>query len=227
MAKINGFLIDVETAGGLMDSLVYDFGGGKFTLKDNTVSDTMNYINYNVFYEKKDMMETAYYAEKLPAYRDEIWNGEREVFDIMDIRARVHKYFKEHNITVVCAHNARFDIRALNNTIREATNGRIKYFFPYGIEVWDTLKMARQVLGKMPSYQKFCETNGFMTNHAKPRPRYTAEVIYRFITKDLDFMEAHTGLRDVEIEIQIFAYLMRQHKKMDKVLYHAPKMNKN
>lgn len=206
-----------------MDALVYDFGGGKTTLSGGELSDTMNYINYNVFYEKKDAMNTAYYANKLPAYRDEIWNGEREVFDIMDIRARVHKYFKEHNITVVCAHNARFDIRALNNTVRKITNGRVKYFFPYGIEVWDTLKMSRQILGNMPTYRRFCESNGFMTKHEVPRPRYTAEVIYRFITKDINFEEAHTGLRDVEIETEILAYLVRQHKKMDKVLYHAPK----
>ena len=74
----------------------------------------------------------------------------------------------------------------------------------------------------MPTYRKFCEENGFMTKHAKPRPRYTAEIIYRFITKDVDFQEAHTGLRDVEIETEILAYLVKQHKKMNKVLYHAP-----
>lgn len=220
--KINIFMCDTETAGEILNAFVYDFGGGKTSLYDGIVSDSMNYINYNVFYEKQEMMQSAYYAEKLPAYRDEIWEGKREVFDIVDIRARVHKYFKENNILVVCAHNARFDIRALNNTIREATNGRVKYFFPYGIEVWDTLKMARQVLGKMPTYRKFCEDNGYMTKHEKPRPRYTAEIIYRFITKDLNFEEAHTGLKDVEIETQILAYLVKQHKKMDKVLYHAP-----
>lgn len=219
---INIFMCDTETAGEILQALVYDIGGGITTLKDGTLRDTLNYINFNVFYEKKDMMKSAYYANKLPAYRDEIWEGEREVFDIVDIRARIHKYFKDHNITVVCAHNARFDIRALNNSIREATDNRIKYFFPYGIEVWDTLKMARQVLGKMPTYHKFCEENGFMTKHTTPRPRYTAEVIYRFITKDINFEEAHTGLKDVEIETQILAYLVRQHKKMDKVLYHAP-----
>lgn len=216
------FMVDTETAGELLNAFVYDFGGQCITMKGEVISKKINQINYNVFYEKQDLMQTAYYADKLPAYRDEIWDGEREVLEIQEIRKRIHKMFKDENIKVVCAHNARFDIRALNNTIREATNGRIKYFFPYGIEVWDTLKMARQVLGKMPTYRKFCEQNGFMTKHATPRPRYTAEVIYRFITKDLTFEEAHTGLKDVEIETRILAYLVKQHKKMDKVLYHAP-----
>lgn len=223
MNKIKIFMCDTETAGSLDNPLVYDIGAMVLDAKGNQVmNDTINHINCGVFYFKKDLMETAYYAAKLPSYRDEIWDGEREVFDIMETRERVHKLFQEEGITVVCAHNARFDINALNNTVRDATNGKIKYFFPYGVEVWDTLKMARQILKEKPTYCKFCEENGFMTNHAVPRPRYTAEVIYRFITKDTEFEEAHTGLRDVEIEAQILAYLIRQHKKMDKVLYHAP-----
>lgn len=224
MGKIKIFMCDTETAGSLEKPLVYDMGAMVVDRNGNKiVNETINHINCGVFYYKKDLMETAYYADKLPTYRDEIWDGEREVFDIMETRERVHKLFKDEGITVVCAHNARFDINALNNTVRDATNGKVRYFFPYGIEVWDTLKMAQQILKNMPTYRKFCENNGFMTNHAVPRPRYTAEVIYRFITKDTEFEEAHTGLRDVEIEAQILAYFIRQHKKMDKVLYHAKK----
>ena len=224
MGKIKIFMCDTETAGSIEKPLVYDRGAMVIDRNGNQiVNETINHINCGVFYYKKDLMETAYYAEKLPAYRDEIWDGEREVFDIMETRERVHKLFKDEGITVVCAHNARFDINALNNTVRDATNGKVRYFFPYGVEVWDTLKMAQQILKDMPTYRKFCENNEFMTNHAVPRPRYTAEVIYRFITKNTEFEEAHTGLRDVEIEAQILAYLIRQHKKMDKVLYHAKK----
>lgn len=224
MSKIKIFMCDTETAGSLEKPLVYDIGAMVIDRNGNQiVNETINHINCGVFYYKKDLMETAYYADKLPTYRDEIWDGEREVFDIMETRERVHKLFKDEGITVVCAHNARFDINALNNTVRDATNGKVRYFFPYGVEVWDTLKMAQQILKDMPTYRKFCEDNGFMTNHAVPRPRYTAEVIYRFITKNTDFEEAHTGLRDVEIEAQILAYFIRQHKKMDKVLYHAKK----
>lgn len=224
MGKIKIFMCDTETAGSIEKPLVYDMGAMVIDRNGNQiVNETINHINCGVFYYKKDLMETAYYAEKLPAYRDEIWDGEREVFDIMETRERVHKLFKDEGITVVCAHNARFDINALNNTVRDATNGKVRYFFPYGVEVWDTLKMAQQILKDMPTYRKFCENNEFMTNHAVPRPRYTAEVIYRFITKNTEFEEAHTGLRDVEIEAQILAYLIRQHKKMDKVLYHAKK----
>jgi thiol-disulfide isomerase/thioredoxin len=63
----------------------------------------------------------------------------------------------------------------------------------------------------------FCEENGYITKNNQCR--YTAEIIYRYITKDNDFVESHTGLEDVEIEAQIFAYCVRQHKKMKKNLW--------
>jgi DNA polymerase III epsilon subunit-like protein len=119
----------------------------------------------------------------------------------------------------MCCHNARFDYRALNNIQRWTTKSKYRYFLPYGLEVWDTLKMARDVLFKMPTYIAFCEENGFMTKHKKPQPQLTAEVIYRYITNNTDFIESHTGLEDVEIETEIYKYLVRQHKPMRKKLF--------
>ena len=220
---MNTMMIDNETLGDILQPMTYDVGAMPINTNGECIGEPTNHVIYETFYEKQEEMKSAYYADKIPQYRDEIWDGTREVMNFMDTRARILRQMKELGITAVCAHNAAFDIRALNNTVREVTNGRVKYFFPYGTEVWDTLKMARQVLGNMPSYRKFCEQNGYMTKHSTPRPRMTAEIIYRFITKDNSFTEAHTGLKDVEIEAQILKYLLRQHKKCDKVLYHAPK----
>lgn len=219
---MNFLLYDVEAAGELDAPLIYDIGGFVASRDGTEISDSINYVIKDIFYNT-EIMRTAYYADKVPQYHKEIWAHEREVKRFMQARARILQLFKEYGITTVCAHNASYDIRALNNTIRTITEGRVKYFFPYGTEVWDTLKMARQVLGQMPSYRKFCEENGYMTKHATPRPRYTAEVIYRFITKQKDFEEAHTGLADATIELEIYKYLVRQHKRCNKVLYSGKK----
>lgn len=219
---MNFLLYDVEAAGELNAPLTYDIGGFVTSRDGTEISDSINYVIKDIFYNT-EIMRTAYYADKVPQYHKEIWAHEREVKRFMQARARILQLFKEYGITAVCAHNASYDIRALNNTIRTITEGRVKYFFPYGTEVWDTLKMARQVLGQMPSYRKFCEENGYMTKHSTPRPRYTAEIIYRFITKQQDFEEAHTGLADATIELEIYKYLVRQHKKCDKTLYSGKK----
>ena len=36
------------------------------------------------------------------------------------------------------------------------------------------------------------------------KPQLTAEVLYRYLTNNIEFVESHTGLEDVEIEMQIF-----------------------
>ena len=42
------------------------------------------------------------------------------------------------------------------------------------------------------------------------QPKLTAEIIYRYITNDSDFIEQHTGLEDVLIEKEIFTYLYKR-----------------
>jgi len=51
------------------------------------------------------------------------------------------------------------------------------------------------------------------------RPRATAEILYKYISGDIDFAEDHTGLEDVLIEKEIFAKCVRQHKKMRKTAF--------
>ena len=126
---------------------------------------------------------------------------------------------KEYGITTVFAHNAGFDVKALNNTIRYISDSKFRFFFPRSVEIWDTLKMSRQVIGKQKSYIRFCNEKGYMTKHKVPQCRLTAEILYRYISGIEKFDESHTGLEDVLIETVIFAHCLRQHKKMEKRLY--------
>lgn len=224
-------MLDTETCNGFMDengkldltfSLVYDIGFAVID-KQGNVYESYSYVLSDVFMGYADIMRSAYYAEKIPNYFDDLRNGTRQSKTAYDIRAKIFELCKKYNCTVVCAHNAKFDINALNCTIRYLTKSKVRYFLPYGVEVWDTLKMAESVISTMPTYRRFCEDNGYMTNHKKPRPRLTAEIIYRFISGLDDFIENHTGLEDVKIEIKILAYCFRKHKAMKKCLYTGKK----
>jgi hypothetical protein len=79
--------------------------------------------------------------------------------------------------------------------------------------------MARDVFGTSPKYVNFCEEHGFMTNHKNPRPRLTAEVLYRYLHNTPNFEEAHTGLEDVEIETEIMLRCLKSRKPMRKTLF--------
>lgn len=218
--------LDTETCNGIMvndkldlsQSLVYDIGWAICDKRGN-VYKTRSFVLYETFVGMKDVMTSAYYAEKIPNYWNEIQSGQRKLVSIWTAWKAFKDDLKEYGITNVFAHNAGFDVRALNNTIRYISDSKFRFFFPRSVEIWDTLKMSRQVIGKQKSYIRFCNEKGYMTNHKTPQCRLTAEILYRYISGIEDFDESHTGLEDVLIETVIFAHCLRQHKKMEKRLY--------
>lgn len=222
---IYGIMLDTETANtqqeenGKLDMrfvLPYDFG---FAVIDShgRVYEKFSFVNSDIYIYEKDLMRSAYYANKLPQYEKDLAEGRRIMANTYNIRRIILEKIKEYNCKFVCAHNTRFDLNACNNIQRWTTKSKYRYFFPYDIEFWDTLKMARDVLGKRPTYRKFCEENGYLTK--QNQCRYTAEVIYQYIMQNTDFSESHTGLEDVEIEVQILAYLVSRKKAMRKKLF--------
>jgi len=218
--------LDTETANGIVEennkldlsqSLVYDIGW-QVTDKKGNVFVKRSYLVAEIFLDKS-LMDSAYYAEKVPRYWEDVKKGTREIKRFLNIQKQFFIDSREYNVKAVFAHNAAFDLRALNNTIRLLTGSNKRYFFPKNLEIWDTLKMSRDIFGQKKSYSKFCIENGFMTKHRPPQNRYTAEILYRFITKDPLFEESHTGLEDVEIETIILVECFKAHKKMRKLLF--------
>lgn len=198
-----------------MNMLAYDIGWAVVDKRGN-VYRTRSFVNADIFLDEKNLMQSAYYADKIPNYWNDIKNGKRILTSFYRIRKSLLDDISEFNVTEVYAHNMFFDLGTLNQTQRWLTKSKYRYFFPYGIEICDTLRMARQVLGNMPTYLRFCEQNGYLTKNGQPR--FTAEICYRYITKDTDFSESHTGLEDVMIEKEILAYCFKQHKKMTRTL---------
>ena len=218
-------VLDTETANtlrtedGQLDTasaLVYDCGWSVVDTSANIYVER-SFVNTDVYDKMADLMKSAYYGWKRPLYEAGIAMGERQKANTYEIRQAMLADIAKYGIKEVVAHNARFDINALNSTLRWTTKSKFRYWMPFDIVVWDTMKMARSVIHKMPTYRKFCEKYGFLTKTGKLS--CTAENLYRFITKDPTFVEAHTGLEDVEIESQILAYCYRQHKKMSKKLF--------
>jgi len=194
---------------------VYDLGI-QIVDKDGFVYDEYSIVNGDVFWGMPEAMKEAYFADKRPQYVADILAGKRKVMNTWQIYKLVRKLCEEYNIKACVAHNARFDIKALNATMRYQTKSRCRWFFPYEMPIWDTMKMANDTICKQKRYIEFCKENGYMTNHATPQVRKTAEILWRYLTDDVTFEEEHTGLADVTIEAQIFAECIRQHKKMER-----------
>ena len=195
-------LIDEKGKLDLSNSLVYDIGweivdrfGKSYKERSFVVKEIWN---------DAVLMDSAYYKDKIPQYEKDIEDGKRIIAPFEKIRMYLLSDRKKWNCKAVFAHNAYFDYNALNVTARYLTGSKLRYFFPYKVEIWDTLKMSRQAIGKTEEYSKFCVDNEYLTNHKKPQNRLTAEILYRYITGNNDFIESHTGLEDVMIEKEIF-----------------------
>ena len=200
----------------LRDSLVYDIGFAVID-KHGRVYAKRSYVIYETFFGMREVMKSAYYANKIDNYLADIDDGSRKVVTYNTANKELRRLAKLYKVKAIMAHNARFDYRACNNTLRYLTKSSYRFFFPKGIEIWDTLNMARSIYGKSPTYRKYCEQNGYLT--ANNQVRLTAEILYRFITGNKSFTESHTGLEDVMIEKEIFRKCMSWHKPMRKKLF--------
>ena len=218
-------VVDTETANGFMEngkinlfySLVYDYG---YIIRDKAgnILVARSFAIAEIFLDK-ELMSSAYYAEKIPQYWEEIKSGKRQLVKFSTMRKIFLADCKKYNVSTVTAHNASFDVRALNNTIRLLTGSNCRYFFPRKFEIWDTLKMSRDIFGQLKGYRNYCINNNYMTKHKVPQIRCTAEILYKYISGNDDFIEKHKGIDDVLIESEILTYCLKSHKKMRKRLY--------
>lgn len=208
-------VFDTETTNDIDCPIMYDFGFAIID-KNGNVYRKGSFVVADVFLDK-ELMESAFFAEKIPMYWEQIKSGERELKRLANIRKIVLNTMKEFNIKIVMAHNTRFDYRSTATTQRYMTNSKYRYFFPYGTEFWDTLKMAREIFSDDENYCAFCTENDFLTKNGKNK--YTAEIIYRYLTDDISFVESHTGLEDVMIEKEIFVHCVQKNPNVNGKLW--------
>ncbi len=197
---MNYLMIDTETTNDLDCPICYDVGFSVINDEGKTLA-KFSYVVADIFLDK-EFMSVAFYSDKVQQYWADIKSGKRELKQWGNICRQVRMVMAQYGIDTVIAHNMRFDYRSTNTTQRYLTSSKWRYFFPYGTKFVCTLRMAREVYAKDEQYIAFCEEHSFTTKNGKPR--LTAEILYRFLSNDLNFVESHTGLEDVEIETIIF-----------------------
>lgn len=214
--RVYGIMVDTETCNSMDDPLCYDISWQVID-SHGRLYESRSFAVREVFYGMADLMKSAYYADKIPDYLQQIANGEKLIATLYLIKQRMREDAEKYDCKFICAHNARFDYKSLHTTQRYLTASKYRWFVPRGLVWWDTMKMAESVICKMPTYRAFCEKHGYKCKNGQLRK--TAEILYRFIMKDNEFIEEHKALEDVDIERQILAYCVRQHKKMRRELW--------
>lgn len=212
-AKKYYLVLDVETANSTDDALVYDLGYVVCDKKGN-IYEADSFIVSDIFFEEANLMQSAYYAKKIPTYLEGIKNRAFNVVTFKQAREKLLNAIKSYKVEAVCAYNANFDYTALNTTQRWLTKSKYRYFLPYGTKVYCIWHMACQLICTQKNYIRFCLENGFVSPSGNIKT--SAETVYAYMTNNADYDENHTGLEDVLIETKILAKCFAQHKKMEK-----------
>lgn len=208
-------VLDTETTNSLDDPIAYDIGFAVIDTKGK-IYEAHSYVVADVFLDK-ELMSSAYFIDKVPQYWKDIKEGTRLLRRYKTIKYILSDVCKQYDIRKIIAHNARFDYRSAQLTQRFLTSSKYRWFLPYGVEIWDSLKMAREVFKDDKDYGEFCYKNGYLTKRGQRR--YTAEILYRFLSGNNDFVESHTGLEDVLIEKEIFCECLRRKKDINGALW--------
>lgn len=208
-------ITDTETTNDIETPICYDIGFAVID-KSGKVYETGSYVVADVFLDA-DLMVSAYFADKIPMYQAEINNGARLLRRWKTIRHIIRDTMAQWGITEVIAHNVRFDYLSTHTTQRYLTSSKYRWFFPYGTRYLDTLKMARETFGKDEKYLDFCKANEYTCKNGTPR--FTAEIVYRFLNGDNEFIESHTALEDVMIEKEIFAECIKRNPEINGELW--------
>lgn len=210
-------VMDVETAGGLEQKLVYDLGFAIVDKKGNIIEER-SFLIKEIF-ENKPLMTSAYYAEKVPTYLKDLEEGKHELVSFWQAREELLMMAEHYGVKTFSAYNLNFDMSALKNTTNyilsggKSHKGNYKFLTPNfkGSEMLCIWSLACELLFSQKSFAKFAVENQLYSKAGNYRT--SAEVAYRYMTNDPGFVEEHTGLEDVRIEAEILGRCLRQNKK--------------
>lgn len=207
-------VVDVETAGNFASPQVYDFGFAICDKKGN-IYESRSYVISEVF-DNTRLMNTAYYACKLPMYHEGLKTGKFIKTDLRSARQEFLQLIEEYDVKTICAYNLQFDMKALKSTYQ--TLGYGSKFLPSenrfhkdNLDLLCIWSFACEVLFTQRTYSRVAVANEWLTE--KGNMLTNAECAHRYISGNHDFEEEHTGLADVQIECGILAKCIAQKKK--------------
>jgi DNA polymerase III epsilon subunit-like protein len=222
-------VFDTETTGRTVKGalgfpLIYDIGwviGDKYGNK----AIEREFIVQEVFYNK--IMENAFYGKKMPMYWERIGKADILVRSFREILKQLNDDLSLFKNKDLMAYNMNFDLRALRSTaefcgLTSKGNKDNQLLFTEKQNFQDIWGLAVETLAlpEKEDFYDFVETYELLTPSGNPKT--SAEVIYRYINNDPDFIEDHTALSDARIEYEIAVKALATRQKFFKGILPNP-----
>lgn len=147
----------------------------------------------------------AYYGEKIPAFYSGL-----PVVTFAQAKKEFNEILEKMEVTTITAYNLQFDMSAIKQTLEQTNSGRNFLEKPY--EYFDLWNASCDSLFQQKRFKRIAIEQNWLTE--KGNIRTSAEIAYRYITGNYQFMETHTALEDAEIEARILQEVLRQKKRI-------------
>lgn len=143
------------------------------------------------------LFESAYYKDKRPKYVEMMRKHDMVMDKWGYIMRKLKQDIIKYDVTEVYAYNSDFDDKVIAfNCDWFKCNNPLE-----NVAIYDIWGYASQYITCNSDYQTYCEENQRFTDTGNYKG--SAEVVYQFITDNVEFIEEHMGLFDSEIESQI------------------------
>ena len=197
--------IDTETVG--LEGHVYDIAWAISNKRGEIVAER-NWLVRENFTNPKKMMGAFYAGKTFTHYAPMLERGEITMASWFDIIETLRADAVEHGVNVVAAYNAGFDFRVLAQTHNDlGGSGKV---FPFACDVLDIWQFACETKLSQKQYRKIALDQGWVSPAGNIKTG--AEFAFRFCSGDWAFIEDHTALSDVRIEVAIMAECFAQKK---------------
>lgn len=195
---MNILIFDTETID-LKKPFCYNIGYCIYNTEEKEIILKKEFVIEQIWHNAM-LFSGAYFNNKKTIYVNRLRGRKITLEKWGYVMRKLYQDIKDFEITDVYAYNSDFDKKVI------AFNcDWFKTLNPFdSVQIHDILGYVSKVISFDKNFQSFCEENKYFTEKDNYSPK--AEIVYRFISGENNFIEEHTALSDSLIECQILLY---------------------
>lgn len=188
-------VFDTETTS-LDKPFCYDVGYSILNMETMLVEEEKHFV-IEQNWHNLPLFESAYYKEKRPLYIQLMRQHKAKMDKWGYVMKEMKRDIIKYGISDAYAYNSDFDDKVFTfNCDWFKCNNPLE-----NVAIHDIWGYASEYITSKTEYQLFCEKNQRFTDTGNYKG--SAEVVYQFLKNEPDFVEAHMGLYDTQIESTI------------------------